>query len=78
MNLVAILISFVCALGLFLFSFPHKAYAYLDPGTGSYILQLVLGFLLGGVFAIKIFWTKIKTFLKKLVFKKKKSEQLDG
>ena len=34
---------------------------YLDPGSGSFLLQLLLAALLGGAFAIKIYWKKIKT-----------------
>jgi hypothetical protein len=47
-------------------AFPGSAYAYLDPGTGSYILQLVLAGLLGAAFAVKLFWKQIKTFFKGL------------
>lgn len=47
-------------------SFPRHAYAYLDPGTGTYLLQLLVAALLGAAVGIKIFWYKIKLFLKKL------------
>jgi hypothetical protein len=40
---------------------PRHAYAYVDPGTGSYILQLFLAALFGALFALKVFWTKIKS-----------------
>jgi hypothetical protein len=33
---------------------------YLDPGSGSFLLQILLAALLGGAFAIKIYWKKIK------------------
>jgi hydrogenase-4 membrane subunit HyfE len=46
-----------------------KAYAYLDPGTGSYLLQLLLGFLLAGLFLFKTFFLKIKYFFLKIVGK---------
>jgi hypothetical protein len=42
------------------------AYGYLDPGTGSYILQLLVGGLLGGLFAIGVFWKKVVAFVKRL------------
>jgi hypothetical protein len=42
------------------------AYGYLDPGTGSYILQLLLGGLLGGLFAIGLFWKKVIAFVKRV------------
>ena len=47
-------------------SFPSNTYAYLDPGTGSYLIQMLLAALLGGLFAIKLFWRKIRDFFKKL------------
>jgi len=33
---------------------------YLDPGSGSFLIQLLLAALLGGAFAIKIYWKKLK------------------
>ncbi|MCF7811102.1 hypothetical protein K9N50_08970 [bacterium] len=39
-----------------------NAYAYLDPGTGSYLLQILIAGLVGAAFSIKIFWQKIKDF----------------
>ena len=46
------------------FSIPLNGWfcAYLDPGTGSYILQLMVGLFLGAAFAIKIYWRKVKAF----------------
>ena len=44
-----------------------KAHAYLDPGTGSYILQLCLAAAMGGLFIIKMFWKNIITFIKDLL-----------
>ncbi len=34
--------------------------AYLDPGTGSYVLQMVLAGLFGGLFALKQSWAGLK------------------
>jgi hypothetical protein len=43
-----------------------NAYAYLDPGTGSIIAQMIIGTLVGAGLAIKIYWQKIKMkFMKK-------------
>ena len=39
-------------------------FAYLDPGTGSIIIQAVVGGVLGGMLVIKLFWTKIVSFFK--------------
>jgi hypothetical protein len=34
------------------------AHAYLDPGTGSIILQVLLGGIAGLVLAVKLYWHK--------------------
>lgn len=39
--------------------------AYLDPGSGSYIFQILLAGLVGSLFAIKLYWRKIISFFKK-------------
>ena len=36
------------------------AYAYLDPGTGSVIIQALIGVLVGVGISLKIYWYKIK------------------
>ena len=56
----------VIVLCLGLCVFPAKASAYLDPGVGSSILQLLLAGLLGVLYAIKLCWVRIKTFAAKL------------
>ena len=55
--------------------FPRPAYAYLDPGTGSYIMQIIIATLIGASVAIKLFWRNIKTFLKNLFSEGKRSEK---
>jgi len=54
---------------LFYFMYPQEAYAYLDPGTGSYFFQILIGILLGTLFAVRLYWGKIKIFLKNLFVK---------
>jgi len=45
----------------FLFLFPVlDAFAYIDPGTGSMILQSLIGALVGAGIILKVYWTKIK------------------
>ena len=36
--------------------------AYLDPGTGSYALQMLLAGLFGGLFVLKQSWSDLKTW----------------
>ena len=47
---------------VFLMEAPTPAYAYLDPGTFSIMLQLLLGSIAGGLVIAKLYWNKIKSF----------------
>ncbi|MFH0777059.1 MAG: hypothetical protein V2A71_00365 [Candidatus Eisenbacteria bacterium] len=44
--------------------------AYIDLGTGSYLLQLAIAALLGSLFAIKASWPKVKAFLRRLFYRR--------
>jgi hypothetical protein len=46
-----------------LFIVPRPVHAYLDPGTGSYVAQILIATLLGGAVAFKSSWVKIKDAL---------------
>ena len=39
----------------------RNAHAYLDPSTGSYVIQMIVAGLLGGLFAVKMFWRNLKS-----------------
>lgn len=52
-------------------SFPKLIYAYIDLGTGSYIIQLIIAAFISISLVIKIFWTKMKTFFTKILKKTK-------
>lgn len=41
----------------------NPAYAYLDPGTGSMVVQMIIGAIAGASVAIGAFWGKITNFL---------------
>ena len=47
---------------LFVFNelFVSDAFAYLDPATGSIIIQALIGALAGTAITLKIYWHKIK------------------
>lgn len=64
----------------YFFVFPQPVYAYLDPGSGSYFLQLMIGLLLGGLFSLKVYWKKVKMFIVSTLksLKSKKDDQIDG
>jgi hypothetical protein len=38
---------------------PTNAYAYLDPGTGTFALQGVIAGIAGGLVAIRAYWRQI-------------------
>lgn len=51
------LFVFILTLGL-----TRPAFAYLDPGTGSMILQLLLGGVAGAMVVGKLYWHRLKEF----------------
>jgi len=55
---------------LYLVLFPKKAEAYLDPGTGSYVLQILMAALFGGLFLFKSWWKEAKHIVTKIFSRK--------
>ena len=55
-SLVPLFTILLLARGLFI----SDAYAYLDPGMGSIMIQALIGALVGVVITLKVFWYKIK------------------
>jgi len=49
-----------------LLSHPTAAHAYLDPGTGSLILQGLLAAIAGALVTIKLYWFKLQIFWNRL------------
>jgi hypothetical protein len=46
---------------------------YIDPGSGSYLVQVIIAAVLGGLFYFKNLWLKIKS-----LFSKSKKETPSG
>lgn len=42
--------------------FTKPVYAYLDPGSGSMVLQLILGGLAGVAVILKLYWRRLLNF----------------
>ena len=59
---------------LFGLVFSTDSYAYIDPGSGSIILQAIIAAIAGAGTAITIYWKKVKLFFSK-IFKKKDNEK---
>ncbi|HEU4887116.1 MAG TPA: hypothetical protein VFV49_04455 [Thermoanaerobaculia bacterium] len=45
--------------------FPSEAFAYLDPGTGSLIVQSVIAALAAAGFGLRMYWGRIRTWVKR-------------
>lgn len=48
-------------LGVIVFAAP--AYAYIDPGTGSFLIQGIIAAVVGLGVTLKLYWRKIKAAL---------------
>ena len=51
--------------------------AYLDPGSGSYLLQLIIAGILGSLFLLRGYFGRIKTFIAGLMSGKDEEEDLE-
>ena len=59
---------------LFCFIYPiTNAFAYLDPGSGSFILQMFLAFFAMIATVVSIWWDYLKNKMKKIFSKKNKT-----
>ena len=64
--------TFACVIILYFYFFSN-AKAYIDPGSGSILLQALIGGIAAAGATLAIYWNKIKNFIFKL--KKKKIKQ---
>jgi hypothetical protein len=55
---------------LLLLVVPVSAHAYIDPGTGSTAIQVVIASLAAAGYFVKVFWRQIKAFVLGLFGKK--------
>ena len=65
---------------IYFFIFQSISYAYLDPGTGSSLLQILLALLVGIGSYLGFYWKKMVIFLKDIgsKFGKKNKNKDDG
>ncbi|MCG2810131.1 MAG: hypothetical protein L6428_01570 [Candidatus Aminicenantes bacterium] len=59
-------------LSAFCLLFPRYSHAYIDPGTGSYVFQIIIAAFVAVAFAVKVYWQKIKIFVVRIFSKKEK------
>lgn len=46
-------------------AFASPAYAYLDPGSASLLVQLLVGSVAGGLIVVKIYWVRLKRLFRR-------------
>jgi len=46
--------------------YSQTATAYLDPGTGSLILQMLIAGIVAAMFTIKLYWYRLKAFVARI------------
>jgi hypothetical protein len=56
MRIFAVIIIVLCTLTL-------PAYAYLDPGTGSIVVQVIIGSIAIAGATLSVYWRKAKAFV---------------
>jgi len=55
LGLTALTVAAACLM------FRQNAYGYLDPGTGSMVFQALAAVVVGGLAAVKIYWSRIRS-----------------
>lgn len=40
----------------------QEVYSYIDPGTGTYLIQLLIASFAAVLYFVKVFWSQIKSF----------------
>jgi len=56
----------------FAYFYISPAYSYLDPGSSSILLQVIIGFVAAVGTTISIYWKKFKNLIKKIFSTKNK------
>lgn len=52
----------VCVVATGVCLLPLDASAYVDPGSGSFLLQMLIAAVLGGLITLRGYWSRIKEF----------------
>jgi len=46
---------------------PTSVFAYLDPGSGSMLLQMLIGGIVAALYTLKLYWRQMKGLFSRLV-----------
>lgn len=77
-SVLSLVLRNVIASAYLLLFFPKLAHAYLDPGSGSYIIQMVIAVGLGAAFVVRGGWQRIKGLLTGIFSRGKQGEDESG
>ena len=61
---------------LYFYYLSSNALAYIDPGSGSIILQAILGFIAAAITGLSFYWNKVKIFISEILKKIKTKNQI--
>lgn len=48
---------------------PPEVFAYIDPGSGSFFLQMLIAGAMGFLFTVKIYWRRLTSFVRQMFSK---------
>jgi hypothetical protein len=68
------ILSAAALLALLTLAAPSVAHAYIDPGAGSVLLQVILAAIFGSLLFFKIMWQRFRCAIAR-IFSRSKSEE---
>ena len=63
-------LDFIACLVLFLIV-TQSASAYVDPGLGSYVVQMAIAGVVSALYAMKLFWKKVVSLVSRILTRAK-------
>jgi hypothetical protein len=67
----AVLVTLLCLI------LAPETHAYVDPGSGSFILQFIIAALLGAGLTLKMYWRRGQEFLAGLISKRQQHDDVN-
>jgi hypothetical protein len=66
-SLTTVMSMLAASVALFFGTLLTSAHAYLDPGTGGVVLQVIVAAIAGGLLAVKAYWERVVSFFRPAV-----------
>ena len=70
-------VRMICLVGVAILWFDSPVYAYINPGIGSILVQILLGGLVGLAIVLKLYWAQVKKAFQYLFSKNRDQESKD-